>query len=103
MPFHEYSAVNLMAMQARRHMHEYGTSKEQLGWIALKSRHHAALNEKAVLRAPMTMEDYLAAPMISEPLGRLDCDLPIDGAVGLVLSAADSAPDSPIRRFASRP
>ena len=94
-PFHEYSAVNLMAMQARRHMHEYGTSKEQLGWIALTGRHHAALNEKAVLRTPMTMDDYLEAPMISEPLGRLDCDLPIDGAVGLVLSAADCAADLP--------
>ena len=94
-PFHEYSAVNLMAMQARRHMHEYGTTKEQLGWIALTGRHHAGLNEKAVLRAPMTMDDYLEAPMISEPLGRLDCDLPIDGAVGLVLSAADCAPDLP--------
>ena len=61
-PFHEYSAVNLMAMQARRHMHEYGTSKEQLGWIALNARRHAARNEHAVLRAPMTMDDYLDAP-----------------------------------------
>ena len=94
-PFHEYSAVNLMAMQARRHMHEYGTSKEQLGWVALTSRHHAALNDKAVLQSAMTMDDYLTTPMISEPLGRLDCDLPIDGAVGLVLSASDSAPDLP--------
>ena len=94
-PFHEYSAVNLMAMQARRHMHEYGTSKEQLGWIALTSRHHAAMNESAVLREPMSMDDYLGAPMISEPLGRLDCDLPIDGAVGLVLSAVDCARDLP--------
>jgi acetyl-CoA acetyltransferase len=94
-PFHEYSAVNLMAMQARRHMHQYGTTKEQLGWIAITGRRHAALNDKAVLRSAMTMEDYLNAPMISDPLGRLDCDLPIDGAVGLVLSAADFAPDCP--------
>jgi acetyl-CoA acetyltransferase len=94
-PFHEYSAVNLMAMQARRHMHEYGTSKEQLGWVALTSRHHAALNDKAVLQSAMTMDDYLTTPMISEPLGRLDCDLPIDGAIGLVLSAADCAADLP--------
>ena len=49
-PFHEYSAVNLMAMQARRHMHEYGTTKEQLGWIALTARFHAGLNDQAVLR-----------------------------------------------------
>jgi acetyl-CoA acetyltransferase len=94
-PFHEYSAVNLMAMQARRHMHEYGTSKEQLGWVALSGRRHAALNDQAVMRSPMTMEDYLGAPMISDPLGRLDCDLPIDGAVAIVLSSADTASDCP--------
>ena len=94
-PFHEYSAVNLMAMQARRHMHDYGTTKEQLGWIPLTCRRHAALNDKAVLRSAMSMEDYLSAPVISEPLGRFDCDLPIDGAVGIVLSAADTAPDIP--------
>ena len=94
-PFHEYSAVNLFAMQARRHMHQFGTTKEQLGWIALTCRNHAELNDNAVLRSPMTMQDYLDAPVISEPLGRLDCDLPIDGAVGLVLSAADFAGDCP--------
>ena len=94
-PFHEYSAVNQMAMLARRHMHEYGTTKEQLGWIAMTGRRHAGLNEKAVLRSPMTMEDYLGAPMISDPLGRLDCDLPIDGAVGIVLSSAAAVADSP--------
>jgi acetyl-CoA acetyltransferase len=92
-PFHEYSAVNLFAMQARRHMHLYGTTKEHLGWIALTCRAHAALNDKAVLRSPMTMQDYLDAPIISEPLGRFDCDLPVDAAVGLVLSAADFSAD----------
>ncbi len=99
-PFHEYSAVNLMAMQARRHMYEYGTTKEQLGWVALNGRRHAVLNEKAALRSAMTMEDYLDAPMISDPLGRLDCDLPIDGAVGIVLSSVEAAADcasAPIR------
>ena len=100
-PFHEYSAVNLMAMQARRHMHEYGTTKEQLGWIALNAVGTTRRStSKAVLRAPMTMDDYLDAPMISDPLGRLDCDLPIDGAVGLVLSAAETGaglPNPPVR------
>jgi acetyl-CoA acetyltransferase len=76
-------------------MHEYGTSKEQLGWVALNGRGHAALNDQAVMRSPMTMDDYLGAPMISDPLGRLDCDLPIDGAVGIVLSSADTAADCP--------
>lgn len=94
-PFHEYSAVNLCAMQARRHMHQYGTTKEQLGWIAVTDRLHAVLNPQAAFRDPLTIDDYLSAPMVSEPLGRLDCDLPIDGAVGLVLSAADHATDLP--------
>jgi len=94
-PFHEYSAVHLMAMQARRHMHQYGTTKEQLGWIALTCRHHAGLNDQAVLRSALSMADYLNAPLISDPLGRLDCDLPIEGAVGLVLSAAEFAGDCP--------
>jgi acetyl-CoA acetyltransferase len=94
-PFHEYSAVNLCAMQAQRHMHQYGTTKEQLGWVALTGRHHAGLNATAALRAPLAMAEYLAAPMISAPLGRLDCDLPIDGAVAFVLSASDFAGDCP--------
>ncbi|MCU1463735.1 MAG: acetyl-CoA acetyltransferase [Acidimicrobiales bacterium] len=94
-PFHEYSAVNLCAMQARRHMHQYGTTKEQLGWVAMTCRRHAALNDKAVIRSPLSMRDYLDAPMISDPLGRLDCDLPIDAAVGLVLSSSAFVADCP--------
>jgi acetyl-CoA acetyltransferase len=94
-PFHEYSAVNLFAMQIRRHMHDYGTTKEQLGWIALTCREHATRNERAALRAPMTMDDYLRAPVISDPLGRLDCDLPVDAAAGLVLSSVETAADLP--------
>ena len=95
LPFHEYSAVNMAAMVAQRHMHDYGTTREQLGWIALTARHHAALNEQAVDRSPMTMADYLAARWISEPLGLYDCDVPVDGSVALVVSTADHEPDCP--------
>lgn len=94
-PFHEYSAANMAAMSARRHMHLYGTTREQLGWIALTARRHAGLNEHAVYRAPMSMADYLGARWISEPLGLYDCDVPVDGSVALVVSAADHAPDCP--------
>ncbi|GGL15013.1 thiolase family protein [Nocardia jinanensis] len=93
LPFHEYSAVNMAAMMARRHMHDYGTTREQLGWIAVTARHHAALNEQAVYRTPMSMADYLGARPISEPLGLYDCDVPVDGSVAVVVSAADYAPD----------
>jgi acetyl-CoA acetyltransferase len=89
LPFHEYSAVNMAAMVARRHMYDYGTTREQLGAIALTARRHAALNEQAVYRSPMTMADYLGARLISEPLGLYDCDVPVDGSVALIVSAAD--------------
>lgn len=94
-PFHEYSAASMVAMHARRHMHEFGTTREQLGAIAVTSRYHASLNDQAALRDPITLDDYLSARWIAEPFGLLDCDIPIDGAVALVISAADHAPDCP--------
>lgn len=95
LPFHEYTAASIFAMHARRHMHLYGTTKEQLGWIAVTCRAHAALNPKAAKRDPMTMDDYLAARWIAEPFGLYDCDLPVDGAVALVVSRRDYATDCP--------
>jgi acetyl-CoA acetyltransferase len=56
------------ALLARRHFHEYGTSRAQLGQIALTARRHARLNPHAILRSPMTLQDYLAARMIDDPL-----------------------------------
>ena len=95
LPFHEYSAVNMAAMVAQRHMHDFGTTREQLGAIAVTARRHAALNELAVYRSPMTMADYLGARWISEPLGLYDCDVPVDGSVAVIVSAADYAADCP--------
>src|SRR5262245_14344458 len=94
-PFHDYAAPINFALYAQRHMHLYGTTKEQLGWIALTCRQHATMNELAAIRTPLTMDDYLNARVISEPLGLLDCDLPIDGATALVVSRSDYAPDTP--------
>lgn len=94
-PFHDYSAASMVAMHARRHMYEYGTTREQLGAIAVTCRAHAVLNEQAALREPITLDDYLRARWIVEPFGLLDCDIPIDGAVALVVSAADHAVDCP--------
>ncbi len=92
-----YSAANWLALACRRHMELYGTTKEQLGWLAINSRRNAALNPRAVYRDPMTMADYLAARPVSLPLGLLDCDVPIDGSVAVVVSAADYAGDCPHR------
>lgn len=93
--YHAYSAANWLALHARRHMATYGTTKEQLGWLAITSRDHAALNPRAAYRAPMTMEDYLRARPISDPFGLFDCDVPVDGSIAVVVSAADHAADCP--------
>jgi acetyl-CoA acetyltransferase len=92
-----YSAANWLALHCRRHMELYGTTKEQLGWLAINSRRNAALNPRAVFRDPITMADYLGARPVSTPFGLLDCDIPIDGSVALVVSAADYAKDCPHR------
>jgi acetyl-CoA acetyltransferase len=90
-----FSAVNWLAMHCRRYMELYGTTKEQLGWLAISSRRNAGLNERAVYRNPMTMDEYLAARPISTPLGLLDCDVPVDGSIAVVVSHADHVADCP--------
>jgi acetyl-CoA acetyltransferase len=97
---HAYSAANWLAMHCQRHMHLYGTTKEQLGWLAVSSRAKAAGNPLAAYRDPITMDDYLAARPISSPFGLLDCDVPVDGSIAFVVSRADHAadcPSSPVR------
>lgn len=92
---HAYSAANWLAMHCRRHMELYGTTKEQLGWLAINSRANAALNPLAAYRDPMTMADYMAARPVSTPFGLFDCDVPIDGSIAFVISHADYAADCP--------
>ena len=97
---HAYSAANWLAMHCRRHMHLYGTTKEQLGWLAINSRRNAGLNPLAAYREPMTMEDYLSSRPVSTPFSLFDCDVPVDGSIAIVVSAADYAgdcPNSPVR------
>lgn len=99
-PFNVLSAVNLMALYAQRHFHDHGTTPEQLAQIALTCRANAMLNPKAVMRSPMTLDDYLASRMISSPLRMFDCDVHCDASTALVLSRIDAArhgPNAPIR------
>ena len=79
-------------------MELYGTTKEQLGWLAINSRRNAALNPLAVYRDPMTMADYLGARPVSTPFGLLDCDVPIDGSIAVVVSAATTPETARIGR-----
>jgi acetyl-CoA acetyltransferase len=84
-----YSTYGALTMQ--RYMHDSGATREQLAQIALVARANAALNPQAAYRTPMTLEDYLGARMISDPLSLYDCDVPIDGAIAVIVSRADSA------------
>ena len=92
-PFGVLGAPQLLAPMARRHMHEFGTTREQLGAIAVNARRNAALNPHAIYRDSLTIEDYLAAPMVSDPFGLLDCDAPCDGSTAFIVSYRDFAPD----------
>jgi acetyl-CoA acetyltransferase len=93
MPFGATSAAHTLALNAQRHFHRYGTSRESLGWIALNQRANASLNPTAIYRDPMTMDDYLNARPITTPFGLYDCDVPCDGAVAVIVSALDAAGD----------
>jgi acetyl-CoA acetyltransferase len=90
---HAYSAANWLAMHLRRHMYLYGTTREQVGWLAVNSRRNAALNARAAYRDPLTLDDYLSARMISEPFGLYDCDVPVDGSIAVVVSLSAYAAD----------
>ncbi len=77
-------------LQMQRYMHESGATREQLGQIAVVARANAVLNPQAAYRGPMSLDDYLTSKMISDPLCMLDCDVPIDGSIAVVVSRADS-------------
>lgn len=93
MPFGATSAAHTLGQTAHRYMHKYGATRETLGWIAINQRANAALNPTAVYREPITMDDYLGARAITSPFGLYDCDVPCDGAMAVVVSAADTAKD----------
>jgi acetyl-CoA acetyltransferase len=95
LPFGAFSGPNWMGLYARRHMHEYGTTREQIAQISLNARRNAALNPKAVLTSELTLEDYMSSQMISDPLCLYDCDIAIDGATAVIISDVAYAPDAP--------
>jgi len=85
--------VGSYALVAQRHMHEYGTTSEQLAEIAVTMRRHAGLNPQAKYREPITVEDVLASRIISSPLHLLDCCVISDGGGALVLTSLERARD----------
>ena len=82
---------NLYAMVARRHMHEFGTTGEQLAWIKVAASHHAQHNPRAMLRQVVTVDEVLASPLVADPLHRLDCCVMSDGGGALVVARPEIA------------
>ena len=89
--------TNMYAMCALRHMHEFGTTPEQLAWIKVAASHHAQHNERAMLRDVVTVAEVLASPVIADPLHRLDCCVVSDGGGALIVARPE------IARSLSRP
>jgi acetyl-CoA acetyltransferase len=81
------------AMWCRRYMHEFGTTYEDLGRVAMVTRDHAAKNEAAIMREPITMEQYLASRWIYDPFRLYDCALEADGACAILVTTRERARD----------
>jgi acetyl-CoA acetyltransferase len=92
-PYRPRYPVSMYALAASRHMHEYGTKREQLAEVAVAAREWAKLNPKAFKRDDLTVEDVLASRMISSPLSLLDCCLVTDGGGALIVTSAERAKD----------
>lgn len=99
MPLVEPCGVpNGMFAAMQRHAHEYGTAREHLGMVVVNNRNWALQNDAAIFHdTPLTMDDYLAARQIAPPLTALDMDMPIDGAMAVVITTAERAADLPHR------
>ncbi len=85
--------VGAYAMAARRHMHQYGTTSEQLAEIAVVTRRHAGLNPLAMYREPITVQDVLDSRMIADPLHLLDCCVVSDGGGAVIVTTEERARD----------
>ena len=82
---------NLYAAVAKRHMHEFGTTSEQLAWIKVAASHHAQHNPHAMLREVVTVDDVLNSPLVSDPLHRLDCCVMSDGGGAIIVARPEIA------------
>lgn len=83
--------VSRYAMVARRHMHEFGTTLEDLAWVRVAASHHAQYNPHALRPKPVTVTDVMASPMVADPLRRLDCCVISDGGGAVIVTRPEIA------------
>lgn len=90
-PYKPRYPVSMYALAAARHMHEYGTTREQLAEVAVAARQWAKLNPKAFMRDDLTVDEALNSRMVSSPLTVRDCCLVTDGGGAAILTGAEKA------------
>ena len=91
-PYGNIPATNF-ALMARRYMHEFGWTREQFAHVPVALRYHASMTPNAYMTKPISVEDVLAAPMVSDPFGRLDCAIVTDGGVAYIVTTTERARD----------
>ena len=91
LPFGAGSAPQWAGLLTRRHMEQFGTTEEQFGLHVIAQRDHAALNEDALQRDRLTLDDYLASRFVSKPLRLLDCDYPCDAGSAVIFTTEERA------------
>ncbi|HSI41318.1 MAG TPA: acetyl-CoA acetyltransferase [Xanthobacteraceae bacterium] len=94
-PYRPRNPITGYALAAQRHMHEYGTTREQFAAVAVAARSWARLNPEAMMRDDLTLETVLAARMVCDPLSLFDCCLVTDGGGAIILRRAGRAADAP--------
>lgn len=97
-PLGNSAPAQIYAPMARRHMELYGTTVEHFGAVAVACREHAARNERAIMKKPITLEDHRESRMIADPFRLFDCSLESDGGAAIVVSAAEAGSDAPHQR-----
>ncbi|MEU9286396.1 acetyl-CoA acetyltransferase [Streptomyces sp. NPDC048275] len=88
-----HTLIAKYAMAARRHMHQYGTTLEQLASVAVQARANAGANPDAMFRDPITVDDVLSGPMIADPFTKLHCCIRSDGGAAVLLAAEEYVRD----------
>jgi acetyl-CoA C-acetyltransferase len=107
LPFEQWQGITfpgLYALMATAHMHEYGTTEEQMAQVAVKNHHNGSLNPKAHMQKEITLEKAMTSKVVAWPLKLYDCSLITDGASCLILTHPDIAKkftDSPVHIIGS--
>ena len=94
-PYRPRQPINAYALAAARHMHQYGTRKEDLAHVAVSARQWAQKNPRAFMRGPLTVDEVLASRRVVDPFGVRDCCLVTDGGAAMIVVRADRARDFP--------